>query len=43
VGEARCWFGAPGYLQLKLDSNLANEPVRVGTTRGGEPKRKMGT
>ena len=40
-GRGATLVGAPGYLQLKLDSNLAHEPARVGNS-GREPKRKRG-
>jgi hypothetical protein len=42
-GRGAMLVGAPGYLQLKLDSSLAHEPARLGTTRGSDPKRKRGT
>jgi hypothetical protein len=42
-GRGARLVGAPGYLQLKLDSNLAHEPARVGSTGRGEPRRKRGT
>ena len=35
--------GAPGYLQLKLDTDPAYRPVHAETTGRGGPKRKRGT